>query len=83
MVLALPRLYAESPTQSSANKRDIDRRVKGITGNQYIEPDAVEKADSIWQQLLRTELALGRSAMLSELGIGRLRWRLGSSAANQ
>ncbi|GAB4824143.1 hypothetical protein N2152v2_011189 [Parachlorella kessleri] len=62
-------LSTESPTQSRANKQDIDRRDRGFTGVQLIEPDTPKKANSVLQQLLRTELALGRSAMLIFLGV--------------
>ncbi|GAB4813091.1 hypothetical protein N2152v2_000137 [Parachlorella kessleri] len=62
-------LSTESTTQSPANKRDVERRTVGWTGNQYIEPDSHQKSNSIWQSLLRTEMALGRSAMLIFLGI--------------
>ena len=62
-----PLLLAESPTQSPANKQDIEKRDRGFTGVQLMEPDASKKANSVLQQLLRAELALGRSAMLSEL----------------
>ncbi|GAB4813090.1 hypothetical protein N2152v2_000136 [Parachlorella kessleri] len=62
-------LSAQPPTQSPANKRDIELRSKGLTGNETIEPDVNRKADNIWQKLLRTELALGRSAMLIFLGV--------------
>lgn len=61
-------LSTESTTQSAGNKADIEKRNKGITGNSTIEPDSSSKGD-FWQTLLRTELALGRSAMLIFLGI--------------
>ena len=57
---------AGSGTFAEANQRDIGRRTRGLTGVSAIEPDATDRVDGVGKLLLRSELVLGRAAMLSE-----------------
>ena len=58
-----------NPTWSDENQKDVNRRSKGLTGITAIEPDAdtrIKPTQEPGKFLLRNELLLGRSAMLSK-----------------
>jgi hypothetical protein len=60
---------AGSATFSEANQRDIARRSKGVTGISLLEPDTTGRVGLTSEPgkwFLRSELNLGRAAMLSE-----------------
>ncbi|GAB4823410.1 hypothetical protein N2152v2_010456 [Parachlorella kessleri] len=63
-----------SRTFSEDNQRDIARRSRGLTGISAIEPDTSRRVQGLPQVALRTELTLGRLAMLLFAGAMLVDW---------
>lgn len=69
----------DSPTFDRANQLDVSKRTKGLTGRRSIEPDTDQRISltrTPGKFFLRSELVLGRAAMLIFAGsaLAELTW---------